>query len=38
MIRFGIIHQIYSIYKKYTENGVMGTSIKLSDGKGLMGF
>ena len=38
MTRFSIIHQICGVYKKYTENGVMGTSIKLSDGKGLMRF
>ena len=38
MTRFGIIHQICGIYKKYTENGVMGTSIKLSDSKGLVRF
>lgn len=38
MTMFGIIHQIYGIYKKYTENGVMEISIKLSDCKGLMRF
>ena len=38
MTRFGIIHQICGVYKKYTENGVMGISKKLSDSKGLMRF
>ncbi len=38
MTRFGIIHQIYGLYKKYTEIVVMGISIKPSNSKGLMRF